>query len=88
MVLKFVLNKACPIISKVAICTEFCQFGKTSNGLVKLPSFMEQYVLFGWFVRPGSQLCRGPSDQTVSPSVSFTGWCDAPLYPGVGRVVR
>ena len=23
-----VLNKACPIICKVTICTEFCQFGK------------------------------------------------------------
>ena len=26
----FVLNKACPVICKVAICTEFCQFGKKS----------------------------------------------------------
>ena len=32
-VLKFVVNKALPIISKVAICTEFRKFGKTSTTL-------------------------------------------------------
>ena len=30
-VLKFVLNKACPIICNLAVGSELCQFGKKSN---------------------------------------------------------
>ena len=38
MVLKFVLNKACPIICKVAICTEFRQFRE--KGLLECNAFL------------------------------------------------
>ena len=39
-VLKFVVNKALPIISKTEICTEFRQFGKTSATLFILHDYV------------------------------------------------
>ena len=43
--LKMWLNKACPIMCKVAICTEFCQFSKRSN-VMEMSSEKEQLRIY------------------------------------------